>query len=400
MYTFRYHLVTICSVFIALALGLLLGAAIASSELAQSTSDDMVEGMLSRYEELVDENINLEQSSTDSQALVGQLTVGWAHERLDGRTIVLMLGTTAEDQVLRSTYTELLSQAGATVVNVTVERPDFGLGEEDILAALESVVPSVKDEEYQQTLAKRLVEEWTYVYTTSSAVSGSEDLELPHHDYTLPSSEAEALSSEFDITGGLEPATAFQTVIYEKYALTRALLSLGVISIEVDYAMLAGHTNPEPGTDQIAAYSIATAWQLPYSVNGLINGFVPEKIDDTQKTRVGIQLTVLMQEAGEDGNLLYPAWLRTSLPKSTSGEVERPSYYALLVQPNNSDTTMESLARVNMLSCVTTPSTPMGRYSVIALLSGAEVGVYGENLSEGYHYAPMSEDTSGRAAFR
>lgn len=400
MYTFRYHLVTICSVFIALALGLLLGAAIASSELVQSTSDDMVEGVMERYEELVSENVDLQQSANDNANLVRSLTGGWSVNRLDGRTIVLLLGDSTSDRALRSEYTDLLASAGASVVNVTVLRPDFALSDEEVLAELQKVVPKESGVEYQQTLADVLIKEWSYVYTTSSTETTQKDLDTPYHDYTIPSSEAEALSTVYDATGGLAPETAFQSLVYEHYPLTRALLSFGIISIEVDYSRLANHVDPEPSTDQLAAFAVATAWQLPYNINGLINGFVPDEVGETEYTRVGIQLTLLMQQAGEDENLSYPAWLRSSLPKSSPGEVEQPSYYALLIQVNESDTSMVSIASANDLSCVTTPNSIMGRYSTIALLTGAQAGIYGDDRSAEYHYAPLPQDTSGRAAFR
>lgn len=406
MHSFRYHLVTICSVFVALALGLLLGAAIASSELVQQTSDGMVDDVMSRYDALVSENATLEQAVDDNEGLAQSLTGAWAEERLDGRTIVLLLGNSTNDEALKKEYTKLLSQSGASVVNVTVLATDFGTGSEDTLAALQEIVPSEDGKEYPEVLAEALVAEWASVYTGSFSDDLLEDLAITPHDYTAPLSSNSTSTStttevgENGVFDGLSPKTPLQTALYDKYPLTRALLTLEIIKIEADYSPLSGHSSPEASLEQQAIYSIASAWQLPYGVNGLVNGFVPAGVEDENLSRVGIQVAFEMQERGASGSLPYPAWLRTSLPKTDEELTDTASYYVLLIRPTDTDTTMVSVAGTSGLSCVTTPSTIMGRYSSLALLTGSTIGVYGDDREAGYHYAPTPRDSSGRQAFR
>lgn len=407
MYNFRYHLVTICSVFIALALGLLLGAAIASSEVVQSTSDDMVDSMMSRYETLVNENVQLEQSLDSNSSLAEDLTAAWSKDRLDGRTIALMLGNSVEDRSLRSSLTELINNAGGSVVSITIIDPDFGLGDDATSERLRGVVAEVAGEEYQQTLAKKLAEEWTFVYVASSIEPTQEDYDLASHNYIQEQIESNGTSALADShietivsSHGPTPQTAFQSMIHEQYPLTRTLLALGIISISADYSQLSQHADPAAPNDQLAAYAVTSAWQLPYNVNGFINGFVPDRAEVTEQNRVGIQMTLRIQEAGAAGDIHYPAWLRASLPKSSSGDVALPNYYALLIQPSDSDTSMEAIASANNLSCVTSPNSTLGRYSVLALLTGSQAGIYGENRDDENRYAPLPQDESGRAAFR
>ena len=409
MYNFRYHLVTICSIFIALALGLLLGAAIAASELAQSTSEGMVESVLSRYETLVDENAEMEKELQDNSSLAGALTTSWGEERLDGRTIVLLLGNTLEDRNLQSSITHTLSSAGASVVNVMVQRKDFGLEDERISAALREIVEEVSGESYQQTLAKQLMNEWRYVYTTSSVGPTEEDFDLVEHVYIQPVEEPlpeNALTADEEtppsaaVSVSLEPQTSFQRALYDGYPLTHALLTFGVIDISVDYTPLLGHVNPSPPKDQQAALGVVTAWGLPYGVNGLINGLAQQQDDAMMQTQVGLQLTRSFQEEGTQSNLAYPAWLRSSLPKVTSGNVPKPNYYTLLIQPEHLKNSMDILASENNLSCVTTPDSIPGQYSIVALLSGSQAGIYGADRAPEHRFAPLPEDPSGRAAFR
>jgi hypothetical protein len=439
MYNFRYHLVTICSIFVALALGLLLGAAIASSDLAQSTSDDMVESMLSRYEALVDDNARLTKELQGNTDLASDLTGSWSEKRLDGRTIVLLLGDTLGDRSLQASLTDAINHAGGSVVNVTVLKPDFGLEDEELRTALQSIVPEVPGEEYQQTLADQLEKEWSYVYTTSSSEPTQEDFDLPFYTYTLITDELAAIenaggenTSDQDAAenaegedasptdssgqsgpladesgpeppardGGLRPQTPFQKILFDRYPLTRALLTYRVVDIGVNYTLLAEHKDPSPPTDQRAALHVATAWQLPYGVNGLINGLAQQQDDAMMQTRIGLRLTLSFEKSGTESDLVYPLWLRSSIPHSVRGSVALPNYYTLLIQPDYLNYSMDILASENSLSCVTTPQTVSGRYSLIALLSGAQAGIYGEDRSPENSFPSLPEDTSGRAAFR
>lgn len=403
MYSFRYHLVTICSILVALALGLLLGAALATSDLVQETSGEMVDSILSRYETLDAANEKLTEEVQNNTTLASDLTKEWSEERFEGRTIVLMFGNNNEDEALSATLTEAITYAGGSVVNVTVEREDFGLGDSEIKSALLGIVKQVPDEDYQQTLAHRLVEEWSYHYSASSVSPVEEDFSLEPYDYaqpTLVSPEGAQSGAALNNGETLTTETEFQDLFNNRYALTRKLLSLGIISIATDYSSLQEHKEPETPTEQLAALSVATAWQLPYGMNGFVNGFAPGNNDVTQQAQMGIQITLSVQAAAADGRLHYPSWLKTSIPRDVGDESSQPNYHALLVQSSNTSFAMDVIAESNELSCVTTPTTTSGRYSVLALLSGAEAGIYGEDRPPNYRFAPLPEDPTGRAVFR
>lgn len=444
MYNFRYHLVTIVSIFVSLALGLLLGAAIAASDLAQSTTDDMIDSILSRYDTLTQENTRLEQEAQDNLALASTLSDPWMDSRLEGRTIAMLLGNSQEDEMLQASITQTIKRAGGTVVGITVERSDFGLEDDEVRAALQEIVSEEPGVDYQQTLAQSLSKEWSFVYvglsagtgdTASSLIATEADFSLATHRYVVEEAEegsgvsaegAPASGSsgveqsgsgqqpEQPQSGGvstvivqaytqgeLSPRSPLQKVLHERYALTTTLLSLGVISISVDYASLTQDVGSSVPTDQRAAYSIATAWQLPYGINGFINGFAPAQGNETSHSSVGLYLTQQIQTAGDAGELSYPSWFRTKIPsRAVVGTAEQPSYFALLLQPAHLSSAMEQAASENGLSCLTSPTGVSGEYSLIALLSGSQVGIYGDNQVSEKHLAPLPEDFSGRAIFR
>ncbi|MCL2807532.1 MAG: copper transporter [Coriobacteriia bacterium] len=403
MYSFRYHLVTICSILMALALGLLLGAAIASSELAQRTQSDMVDSMLSRYESLVDANDKLEEDILTSTAFATTLSENWTEGRLNGRTIVLMFGNSRSDEILSSDLAAYLTRAGASVVHVTVLLEDFGLGDRDISSALRELIEEDLREDHQQALAKRLAEEWSYQNNLPLPESSREDHNLAPYTYSQPINFLEA--SPLDLDGGLEPQTPLQKRLFEQYPLTRALLSLGVISISVNYSNLQELEDPAPPKEQLAALHIATAWQLPYCVNGFINGYLDTdnlaSDDASAEIQMGTQLALSMHEAAKEGLLQFATWYRVSFARGAEQVLdEQANYHVLLVQPASQDYPMEQLANFYGFSCVTTPETPSGRYSIVALLTGAEAGIYGEDRSLQNRFAPLPLDVTGRAAFK
>jgi len=387
---------------VALALGLLLGAAIASSEFVRTTQSDMVESMLSRYETLVDNNARLEEEAEADTLFMSALVDDWTKERLNGRTIVVMLSDNSSDISLNSYLTKTISQAGGSVVSITVHREDFGLGDQAIRLALQEIVEEVPGESFHQALAKQLIEEWCYQYSAISSEATQEDFDLDVHIYQQTAEQTDP--ALLDLDGGLEPATALQKQFFERYPLTRALLSLGVISISADYSYLQEQIDPVAPKDQMAAFHIATAWQLPYGVNGYVNGFLStqdvSQDDVVLQSQMGIWIAVYAQEAALENKLQFAAWYWPSLPQAASVDAENPNYHVLLIQPNYTQHSMALLASTYDLSCVTTPQTIRGQYSVIALLSGAEAGIYGEDRSAENHFAPLPQDLTGRAAFK
>lgn len=402
MYSFRYHLVAVCSVLVALALGLLLGAAIASSELAQTTQSDMVESMLQRYESLVDSNARLEDAAAADLLFTDAILENWKKERLNGRTIVVMFGTTASDAAQSSVIAEAISRAGGSVVSITVQRDDFGLGDEATRTALLKIVEEEPNESYHRTLANRLVEEWSYQFPLTLPEPTQEDLDLESYTYRQPSGQSD--TSPLDLNGGLEPKTALQRQLFEQYPLTRALLALEIISIDADYSFLEEYADPAAHKEQLAALNIATAWQLPYGVNGFVNGFI--STNDVffgginVETQMGLLIAFSMQEAALDERLQFATWYRAGLSEAQSEAGESSNYHVLLIQADDIPVAMDAVAASHNLSCVTTPQTMRGQYSVIALLSGAEAGIYGDDRPPEKQFAPPPEDQSGRAAFK
>ncbi|MDR0500586.1 MAG: copper transporter [Coriobacteriales bacterium] len=395
MYNFRYHLITIVAIFAALALGLLLGAAIAGSDIVRNTSTDMVDALMTRFDETESVNQKLQSELADGNKLAQQLTQDWQSDRLTGRSIVILTTDGAQDKRQIESMRMAVAKAGATTVVVSFAsellKPDAGA-----VADLKEIVPEQSGEAYSATLARKLAEEWSYSYTLSSADSPTEvdatplpldsvtavlggvvpatdsvsdstaqdqaataDGAMQTPDATLgnasqttdatlgnasqttdatTSSSAQTADSAFGST-----PSAFQRTLFNRYSLTRQLIDAGLLSITVDYASLLVHTNPKLTSEQLAALTVMSAWGLPYGINGVIAAVASDGGTD-----LPISIARRFAMLGAQRHLPFPNVLRPSLSSSqtlgASGTIAQQSTSSLIF----GDQTSEKVSEVDL----------------------------------------------------
>ena len=121
MISFRYHIVTIVAVFLALAIGLLAGSAFVEPELAEELrrqTDDLRAEIRAREDELIETRLERDALAGFVEAVAPSLTQG----RLEGTPVVVVTQAGVEDAVLAQTQ-DALADAGADVV-MTVSATD------------------------------------------------------------------------------------------------------------------------------------------------------------------------------------------------------------------------------------------------------------------------------------
>ncbi len=156
MLTFRYHLVTIVAVFLALAIGIVVGSTFVGPSVVESLQNQ-VEDVSKTLDErkaandrLATENEQLDESLTDASP--------WAADgRLDGRSVLVMADRGISEGVIDDTD-RLLQQAGAIVPGTVWIDPSFALEQDDEQAALaEAIGVEVSDAATMQRQAWRRV---------------------------------------------------------------------------------------------------------------------------------------------------------------------------------------------------------------------------------------------------
>jgi hypothetical protein len=132
----RYHLISLISVFLALAIGILLGVAMADRGVvsdrmqAEITS---IQQQLARQESEIDEQ---NEQIGEQEALLDRMSEVIIVDSLQGRDVALVAGPYADAEVFRVVQSDL-SEAGASITTIeTLEPP-----EPDELTLLESTSP-------------------------------------------------------------------------------------------------------------------------------------------------------------------------------------------------------------------------------------------------------------------
>ncbi|MDR1183433.1 MAG: hypothetical protein LBK67_01395, partial [Coriobacteriales bacterium] len=235
------------------------------------------------------------------------------------------------------------------------------------------------------------------------------------------------------------------------YPLTTWLVEKKLISITTAYkpvldAFDAGNfSGVATLSTQHFAYGVAEDLQLPYGANGIIDTAIVPAVEGVPVLAdpIAQQIALRFDQKGSAGELPYfdveaeltaqavaeadeevaeeaSDEITGETPSGVTGETSdevtgglvtanpliaaqvpaSASYYALLLQEEGEGgEVMRAFAQDNGLSCLLLPLDVTGRYGVIALLSGAEKGVYGINLT-GITPVPLAPtDPRGNAAF-
>jgi hypothetical protein len=398
MYNFRYHLVTIVSIFAALALGLLLGVAITGSDLVRDASNNLAESLTDQFNELNATNETLSDQLQLEQMLADELLAGWQTDRLKGRTIAIVTREAAASDSLASELSAYVSRGGGVPIIVRIDQTRGLLPtDEQSLDALHQILPEIEGESYETTLARALTDEWSFIVHA----------------------------------GALPIAAMFE----ENYPLTTWLVEEKRLDMAVSYRPLldalaltspSGTVPPASLAAQRAAYEMAAEKQLPYGVNGVIDTAVFSSSEGTPAAMdaVALQVALQFEQKGRAGKLPYQNFVvagdkaigkagedtetnagepQTADPSATgqdsSPDVSQASYYAVLVQQGDFSELVLAVAQETGLPCELSPLDKMGRYGIIALLSGSDKGNYGLDRRGMSPLPLIPADSQGDAPF-
>ncbi len=156
MYNLRYHIASLVSVFLALALGLVLGGLIVERSGVSKQPKAIVESLRKEFADLRDENTTLTDENEQLASLSGGFVDVWSEGRLAERSIVVVSNAGRGDGL--SAARQAIVEAGGRAVVVTLLKPRFGLDDEELAASVTSLAPD--PEQADQSLAAALAAEW------------------------------------------------------------------------------------------------------------------------------------------------------------------------------------------------------------------------------------------------
>ena len=126
MLTWRYHLLSLVAVFLALGLGVLVGISVSDTGVIETSQDVLVEDIQRDLDGLRTENSGLSRDRATNIRYQDDTFPYIVGGRLQGKRIAVVASATAGDEIQRE-LTSAIHGAGGQVVSTTVMNPHFDL---------------------------------------------------------------------------------------------------------------------------------------------------------------------------------------------------------------------------------------------------------------------------------
>lgn len=157
MYNLRYHIASLVGVFLALALGLVLGGIVVERGAVERQQGALIKGLENEYSDLRAENRGLAEENQLMKAYATLITDGWSADRLKGRTVLVL--TNAGRESGSSDVVKAIESAGGAVATVVITKAGLGLDDDATRAAVASLAGD--PDRPLESIAASLVAEWT-----------------------------------------------------------------------------------------------------------------------------------------------------------------------------------------------------------------------------------------------
>jgi len=270
MYNIRYHIASLVSVFIALALGLVLGGLIVDDGTARS-NQAIVESLQADFAAVREQSAKTQKENDLLSHFINESTPLTIQGQLSGYAVIVMQGETkATDEVTR-----VVTLAGGTVIPVSLD-------EEKLAAALpESATATLIDElakskteegafDATAELARELAKEWTdhtlTVRPYTDALTGEGILVMPALDWATT-----------QVLGAVEPTGTKEEIVQTlSLEVLQAMSDLGFSAVVASVDSEADVPLPElQGTQPLSTLNALGTPIGSYTLVSLLKGAQP-----------------------------------------------------------------------------------------------------------------------------
>lgn len=157
MFNLRYHIASLVAVFLALALGLVLGGLVVRQGGFDQQQSAIVASLRKDFDYLKKQNTTLKKSLAFEREYSSQMTSAWVAGRLQGRTVLVVTSETKGEG--SEAAVAAIKAAGGSPAVVTFLKPGLGLSDTTVADAARSVVGTSAD--LKTTVTSTLASEWT-----------------------------------------------------------------------------------------------------------------------------------------------------------------------------------------------------------------------------------------------
>lgn len=196
MYNLRYHLASLAGVFLALAVGLLLGTVVVERGALDRQRTSIVQSLQSNYDDLKAENDELRRESQRSGAFAKDVAPLLVADMLRGRTVVVITNGGRNDGL--SATRDAVRAAGGDVVVATFRTKGLGMDDEATRRTLsELATPSAQTPGVGDPVVGALAAEWERggAQPITDALRASGELSLEGADGSVRADAAVLLAS-------------------------------------------------------------------------------------------------------------------------------------------------------------------------------------------------------------
>lgn len=128
MLNWRYHFLSLAAVFLALALGIIVGIGLSDSGAIETGQTDLISDIRANLDELSTRNSQLEREQAINSTFQKDVYPFLIGGRLQGRQYALVMSSTVPEEI-RDSVVSSINVAGAQVISTTVLDPRFNAGE-------------------------------------------------------------------------------------------------------------------------------------------------------------------------------------------------------------------------------------------------------------------------------
>ena len=156
MYNIRYHIASLVAVFLALALGLVLGGLVVRQGGFDAQQSAIVTGLQKDFGKLKKQNTALKSDLVFETGYADQMTNHWVAGRLAGRSVLII---TTPKNPAGDAAVGAVKDAGGNAAVVSVLKPEFGLADKIMASQLRSILGTSTD--LKTTVPSALASEWS-----------------------------------------------------------------------------------------------------------------------------------------------------------------------------------------------------------------------------------------------
>lgn len=159
MYNLRYHIASLVAVFLALAVGLLLGTIVVERGVLNDQRINIVEGLQKDFNEIRSESAAVKKTNDTLNAFASESAPLLIESALTTRTVLVIAGPETADTV--ATVATAVRAAGGSTAVATFSEAGLSLGDEAVLAAAAKALDVPADSVDTTAVVTTLAREWS-----------------------------------------------------------------------------------------------------------------------------------------------------------------------------------------------------------------------------------------------